>query len=397
MLRKLWLIFAQTATVCVAFLFIVSTLHPEWLPRRGDPTSAIGMVPIEEKATIDVSSGRRPAPYSYAEAAKRAMPAVVNINTSKEVRVPRGPFSEDPLFRQFFGDQLGTQREQIASLGSGVIVSPEGYILTNNHVVESADEIEVALSDGRKTSAKVVGSDPETDLAVVRIDLNNLPSITFGRSEQVQVGDVVLAIGNPFAVGQTVTMGIVSALGRNHLGINTFENFIQTDAAINPGNSGGALIDARGNLIGINTAIYSNNRAGGSLGIGFAIPVSTAKQVMESIIKTGQVIRGYIGVEPQEITPEMVDALKLARSSGSMIAGIMRNGPADRAGLKPGDILVAVDDKPIGDTTTMLNKIAQLQPGSTAKLSVVRGSQDLTLTVKVGKRPRPQPDSESDN
>ena len=397
MLRKLWLIFAQTATVCIACLFIVTTLRPDWLKQQGDVASSMGIMPIEEKATIDVSTDRHPAPFSYAEAAKRAMPAVVNINTSKEVRVAHGPFSEDPLFRQFFGDQLGTQREQIASLGSGVIVSPEGYILTNNHVVESADEIEVALSDGRKTSAKVVGSDPETDLAVVRINLSNLPSITFARSEEVRVGDVVLAIGNPFAVGQTVTMGIVSALGRNHLGINTFENFIQTDAAINPGNSGGALVDAHGNLIGINTAIYSNNRAGGSLGIGFAIPVSTAKQVMESIIKTGQVVRGYIGVEPQDITPEMVDALKLPRSSGAMIAGIMRGGPADRGGLKPGDILVGVDGKTIGDTTTMLNQIAQLKPGANAKLSVVRGAQELTLTLKVSKRPRPQPESGSED
>jgi serine protease DegQ len=388
MLRKLWLTFAQAATVCVAALFVVSTLHPEWLARRLDPGSPGGTPSASEDGPgLPVAFRDRSGLASYAEAARRAMPAVVNINTSKEINV-RSPVGDDDVLRRFFGEQPGGEHQQIASLGSGVIVSPKGYILTNNHVVESADDIEVALADGRKANAKVVGSDPETDLAVVRIDLANLPTITFGESERAQVGDVVLAIGNPFAVGQTVTMGIVSALGRNHLGINTFENFIQTDAAINPGNSGGALVDASGNLIGINTAIYSNSHAGGSLGIGFAIPVSTAKQVMDSIIATGQVVRGYIGVEPQEITPEMVEALKLPRTQGALITGVMRNGPADKAGLKPGDILVGVDETPISDTTTMLNHIAQLKPGSTSKLSIVRGSQELALLVKIGRRPK---------
>ncbi|MGA2549414.1 MAG: trypsin-like peptidase domain-containing protein [Burkholderiaceae bacterium] len=396
MLRKLWLTFSQTATVCIAVLFVVSTLHPEWLARRAETTSATALSSVlEVESGAPVSVSRHEALTSYAEAARRAMPAVVNINTSKEVNL-HAPTGEDEVLRRFFGDQPGGGgRQQIASLGSGVIVSPKGYILTNNHVVESADDIEVALADGRKANAKVVGSDPETDLAVVRIELANLPTITFGQSDRAQVGDVVLAIGNPFAVGQTVTMGIVSALGRNHLGINTFENFIQTDAAINPGNSGGALVDASGNLIGINTAIYSNSHAGGSLGIGFAIPASTAKQVMESIIATGQVVRGYIGVEPQEITPEMVEALKLPRTRGALITGVMRNGPADKAGLKPGDILVGVDETQIDDTTTMLNHIAQLRPGSTSRLSIVRGSQELALSVKIGRRPKPQPTSDN--
>lgn len=388
MLRHLWLLFAQTVTVCVALVFVVGTLRPQWLPAgmpglgQGQPVHAHGA-----RAGAGAPEGNL---TSYAAAARRAMPAVVNINTSKDVAL-HSPGGGDPAYRRFFGSEA-PEHEQISSLGSGVIVSPAGYILTNNHVIESADEIEVALADGRKARAKVVGTDPETDLAVVRIDLANLPAITFGESERAQVGDVVLAIGNPFAVGQTVTMGIVSALGRNHLGINTFENFIQTDAAINPGNSGGALVDAHGDLIGINTAIYSNNRAGGSLGIGFAIPAATAKQVMDSIIATGQVVRGYIGVEPQEITPEVVEALKLPRTSGALITGVMRNGPADRAGVKPGDILVQVNETPINDTTTMLNRIAQLKPGSKAKLAIVRGSDQLALDVVIGKRPRPRPD-----
>ncbi len=275
-----------------------------------------------------------------------------------------------PLFRRFFGDRLDEQDDKQFSLGSGVIVSTQGYILTNNHVIEAADEIEVALADGRKAVGKVVGTDAETDLAVIKINLPDLPAIILGRVEQSKVGDVVLAIGNPFGVGQTVTMGIVSALGRSHLGINTFENFIQTDAAINPGNSGGALIDTNGNLLGINTAIYS--RSGGSLGIGFAIPVSTVKTVMDSIISTGQVVRGWIGVEPQDITPELAESFGLEQKSGAIIAGVLRDGPADRAGMRPGDILIAVNGKNVKDTTDMLNLIAQLQPGKSARMTILR-------------------------
>jgi serine protease DegQ len=385
-MRRLWLLFAQTVTVGLALWFIVATLKPEWTGGwRG------GRVGPASVAMLEAPSSSSPGLGSYRDAAKRAMPAVVNIFTTKGARQPKHPFMDDPLFRRFFGDQ---QEDKQFSLGSGVVVSPKGYVLTNNHVIETADEIEVALADGRKASAKVVGTDPETDLAVVRIDLPNLPAITLGHAEQAQVGDVVLAIGNPFGVGQTVTMGIVSALGRNHLGINTFENFIQTDAAINPGNSGGALIDTNGNLLGINTAIYS--RSGGSLGIGFAIPVSTVKSVMESIIATGQVIRGWIGVEPQDITPELAESFGLSKKSGAIIAGVLKGGPADKAGIKPGDILVAVDGKPVADTTDMLNLIAQLTPGNRAKMTVLRKSQEATVDVIVGKRPKPQREERDD-
>lgn len=382
-MRRFWLLFAQTVTIGLAFWFIVATLKPEWASElihspRGARIAAT--VPVLEAPANAIA-----AQGSYRDAAKRAMPDVVNIFTTKGTKEPRTPFMDDPLFRRFFGDQ---QEDRQFSLGSGVVVSPEGYVLTNNHVIETADEIEVALADGRKAVAKVVGTDPETDLAVVKITLENLPAITLGRAEQAKVGDVVLAIGNPFGVGQTVTMGIISALGRSHLGINTFENFIQTDAAINPGNSGGALIDAEGNLLGINTAIYS--RSGGSLGIGFAIPVSTVKTVMESIISTGQVVRGWIGVEPQDITPELAESFGLTKKSGAIIAGVLKGGPADRAGIRPGDILVAVEGKPVSDTTDMLNLIAQLTPGNKAKMTVLRKSQESTIDVVVGKRPRPR-------
>ncbi len=382
-MRRLWLLFAQTITIVLALWFIVATLKPDWrLALSGRmPAATLGpaAVPLKEAPMTPPSQG------SYRTAAERAMPAVVNVFTTKEARQPQNPFLDDPFFRKFFGDRFGEQQEKQSSLGSGVIVSPEGYILTNNHVVEAADEIEVALADGRKASAKVVGADPETDLAVVKINLPNLPAITLGHVEQAQVGDVVLAIGNPFGVGQTVTMGIISALGRNHLGINTFENFIQTDAAINPGNSGGALTDTNGNLLGINTAIYS--RSGGSLGIGFAIPVSTVKTVMDSIIKTGQVVRGWIGVEPQDITPELAESFGLSAKTGTIIAGILKNGPADKAGMKPGDILVAINGKPVTDTTTMMNLVAQLAPGEHADMKVLRKGREATLSVVIGKRP----------
>lgn len=384
MLRRLWLIFAQTATVCVAIIFIVTTLKPEWFTALNFTQTTPQQTPVN-LPIIEV--GRAPALNSYSEAAKRAMPAVVSIFTSKEIRVPNHPFQNDPLFRHFFGDRFGSRKEQASGLGSGVIVSKQGYILTNHHVIDSADEIEVALADGRKTSAKIVGSDPDTDLALLKIDLANLPTILFGQADKAQVGDVVLAIGNPFAVGQTVTMGIISALGRNHLGINAFENFIQTDAAINPGNSGGALIDSNGNLIGINSAIYS--RSGGSLGIGFAIPTTTAKQVMEALLTQGQVIRGYIGVEPQDVTSELAEAFKLPRKNGAIIVGLLRGGPADKAGLKVGDVLIAIDNKSVTDTTNMLNLIAQLTPGTTTKVRVLRNGKEFEITVVVGKRPRP--------
>lgn len=385
-MRRFWLLFAQTVTIGLAVWFIVTTLKPDWIGKLGGAQNvriASSSVSIQEAAPLRV-----PAQGSFRDAAKLAMPSVVNIFTTKEARQLKNPYLDDPFFRKFFGDGYGDPEEKQSSLGSGVVVSPQGYILTNNHVVEAADEIEVALADGRKAVAKVVGADPETDLAVIKIDVPNLPAITLGRVEQAQVGDPVLAIGNPFGVGQTVTMGIISALGRNHLGINTFENFIQTDAAINPGNSGGALIDTHGNLLGINTAIYS--RSGGSLGIGFAIPVSTVKTVMESIINTGQVVRGWIGVEPQDITPELAESFGLTKKTGAIVAGVLRGGPADKAGIKPGDILVAIEDKPVTDTTEMLNLIAQLTPGNKVKFTIARRNQESVMQVTIGKRPPTQ-------
>jgi serine protease DegQ len=319
-------------------------------------------------------------------AAKKAMPSVVNIFTSKEVKLPRHPFMNDPLFRRFF-DQPDGETQHSSSLGSGVIVGPEGYILTNHHVIEAADEIEVALADGRKAPARVVGTDPETDLAVVKVNLTDLPAVTFGNPAKLAVGDMVLAIGNPFGVGQTVTMGIVSALGRSHLGISTFENFIQTDAAINPGNSGGALVDASGNLVGINSAIYS--RSGGSLGIGFTIPADLARQVMEQIVRTGSVTRGWIGVEVQDITADIAESFKLPSANGALIAGVVRGAPAEKAGVKPGDILLAVDANPVLDSNSMLNLIAALEPGKDATLKILRNRNEMQIKVNVGKRPKP--------
>ncbi|QET03481.1 MULTISPECIES: Do family serine endopeptidase [Cupriavidus] len=387
MLRRFWLFFAQAVTVVLAVWFVVATLKPEWL-QRGRVAVQSGSPIVALKEVVPNVAGSA-AEGSYSDAARLAMPAVVNIFTSKNgSKRSRNPQAEDPWFRFFFGDRPPEQRQEpVSSLGSGVIVSAEGYILTNHHVVDGADEIEIALTDGRKANAKVVGSDPETDLAVLKVTLKDLPAITLGRLENVKVGDVVLAIGNPFGVGQTVTMGIVSALGRSHLGINTFENFIQTDAAINPGNSGGALVDAQGNLLGINTAIYS--RSGGSLGIGFAIPVSTAKQVMESIISTGSVTRGWIGVEPQDMTPEIAESFGLDAKEGALIAAVVQGGPADKAGVRPGDVLVSVDNQSITDTTALLNSIAQLKPGAEIKMKVIRRSKPVDVAVTIGKRPPP--------
>jgi serine protease DegQ len=381
-MHRLWLIFAQTATVAVAVLFVVSTFRPEWLPSRAASTS------LQPQPLLPASTSALVRATSYSDAVQRATPSVVNIFTSKEIHTPRHPLLNDPIFRRFFGDQIPDEAQRAASLGSGVIVSSTGYIITNHHVVEAADEIEVALADGKKLLAKVVGNDPETDIAVLRVDGGNLPAITFGSSDSLRVGDVVLAIGNPFGVGQTVTSGIVSALGRTGLGINTFENFIQTDAAINPGNSGGALIDASGSLIGLNTAIFS--RSGGSMGIGFAIPVSTAKMVLEQIVKTGSVTRGWIGVEVQEITPPVAESFKLGSTRGALIAGVLRGGPADKAGVKPGDVLLEVDGKPVADPAAMLNLVAALAPGASASMKLKRQGQEIDASVTVGRRPKPQ-------
>ncbi|HET9404413.1 MAG TPA: Do family serine endopeptidase [Burkholderiales bacterium] len=379
-MRKLWLVFAQTATLCLAVLFVVSTLRPDLLAwnSRGN------VVTVKEPPALHAPAR---ATASFSDAARKAMPAVVNIFTSQEVKRPRHPFTDDPLFRYFFGDQLEAGPQRREGLGSGVIVSEQGYILTNHHVVESVDQIEIALSDSRKLKARVVGTDPETDLAVLKVEKQKLPAITFAKSEQLRVGDVVLAIGNPFGIGQTVTLGIVSGLGRSHLGITVFENFIQTDAAINPGNSGGALVDADGNLVGVNTAIYS--QTGGSMGIGYAIPVSTARQVMEQIIQKGSVTRGWVGVGVQDVTREVAESFKLPVARGVLITQVERSGPADKAGVKLGDILLAVNDTPVADTIGMLNMIAAMQPGQQARLKLTRSQTESELTVTIGRRPPP--------
>ena len=384
MLTRLWLLFAQATTVGLALLFIVATLKPQWL--REAPTLAPAPQVTIRQAAAPEAARATAAMKSYAEAARRAMPAVVSVYTTKEIR--RAPALEDPIFDRFFGDRSPGRAERVAGLGSGVIAAAEGYVLTNHHVVQAADEIAVALADGRKVAATLVGPDPETDVAVLRIDARDLPVITLGSSDSLTVGDVVLAIGNPFDVGQTVTMGIVSALGRNNLGINRYENFIQTDAAINQGNSGGALIDTAGNLVGINTAIYS--RTGGSIGIGFAIPTAIVTEVMKDLIAKGRVTRGYFGVEPVDITPELVAALRLRREQGVVVRGVQRNAPAGNAGMEPGDVLLSINDLPVRDTPGMLNQIAQLAPGSVAKVRVERDGRPLDLSVTVGERPVPQ-------
>ncbi|WP_418319115.1 trypsin-like peptidase domain-containing protein [Piscinibacter sakaiensis] len=377
-MRKTWLIFSQAVTVSLAVLFVLATLKPDWLGRDG----SAGAPEVVSVMTAPKVDGKRAAVIgSYSAAAKLATPAVVSITASK---ANRGMQSNDPWFNFFFGEQ-GRQQAQIG-LGSGVIVSPEGYLLTNNHVIDAADDIEVALSDGRRATAKLVGSDPETDVAVLKIDLDRLPVIAFGDADSLEVGDVVLAIGNPFGVGQTVTAGIVSALGRTQLGINTFENFIQTDAAINPGNSGGALVDATGNLMGINTAIYS--RSGGSLGIGFAIPATTARQVMEGLIKDGVITRGWIGVEPRDLTPEIAETFNLPIKEGVLITGVLQNGPAGDGGIRPGDVVTHVEKTPVKNTSQLLTSVAALKPMEKAVISVQRGSKSLDVTVVVAQRPR---------
>jgi serine protease DegQ len=384
-MNRLWLLFCQAITILLAAWFVVTTLQPGWISSP-QVSSLVGQVTLRE-APDTISQN----PGSLAEAAKVSSPAVVNIFTSKATKKKPSkkgaPHQNEPWFQFFFGDQTPNE-EPSSSLGSGVIVSPQGIILTNHHVIEGADEIEVAFADGRKRNAKLIGSDPETDIAVLKIDATDLPSpITLGKMESVQVGDVVLAIGNPFGVGQTVTSGIVSALGRNQLGINTFENFIQTDAAINPGNSGGALVDTKGNLIGINTAIYS--RSGGNMGIGFAIPINTAKQVMESILTSGSVTRGWIGVEPQNLSKELAESLNLPKDiNGVLISGVLEGGPADKAGMKPGDVLMQVNGQKVNDVVTLLNHIAQTNPGDEAKINLLRKGKEMGLKVQVSKRPK---------
>ncbi len=375
-MKRYWLLFSQAVTVLLAAYFVLATLKPAWVMQPGEtPTIALFQAPSDRNAA--------PPPGSFRLAAQKASAAVVSINTSKAAR--RNPNSNDPWFRFFFGDQ---DNEPQVGLGSGVIVSPNGYILTNNHVIEGADEIEVILNDSRRSRARVIGSDPDSDLAVLKVELDKLPVIVLGNSDALQVGDPVLAIGNPFGVGQTVTSGIVSALGRNQLGINTFENFIQTDAAINPGNSGGALVDANGNLQGINTAIYS--RSGGNMGIGFAIPVATAQQVLESIVKEGQVTRGWIGVEPSDLSPELAETFGVKTDAGVIITGVLQNGPAAQAGIRPGDVITRVAGQPVQNVSELLTRVAGLKPGSAVSFSVRRQDRTLEISITPGVRPKPR-------
>ena len=376
-MRRIWLLFAQTVTVCLGVLFVLVTLRPDWLGRA---TTKQASPPLALNTNVDPSKLSKEsermarsfnAPTSFANGVAAATPGVVNIFTTKHVAVSRLPLPADPFIRKFFEQMPG--------------FSERRHILTNFHVIDGAEEILVALSDGRQANAKVIGVDPETDLGVLKIELPDLHVLPFATQETLRVGDVVLAIGNPFGVGQTTTMGIVSALGRDGLGINVYENFIQTDAAINPGNSGGALIDTQGKLVGINTAIYS--QSGGSLGIGFAIPASAALRVMDQIIKEGRVKRGWLGIEPQDMTAELARAFGVEQAQGAIVAGIVRDGPAMIAGLQVGDIIQHLDGRKVEDANRLLGRIAALLPGKTVKLDVVRKAQHQDITVTLGTKP----------
>ena len=362
------------AGVLIALLIIQR--YPQWV---GLPSLDVNLQQAPQ--TTYMQQG----PVTYADAVTRAAPAVANLYTTKVVNKNARPLFEDPQFRHFFGNNAPKQKRMESSLGSAVIMSPEGYLLTNNHVTVGADQIVVALKDGRETLARVIGSDPETDLAVLKIDLKNLPSITIGRSDTLRIGDIALAIGNPFGVGQTTTMGIISATGRNQLGLNNYEDFIQTDAAINPGNSGGALVDANGNLTGINTAIFS--KSGGSQGIGFAIPINLAMEVMKSIIEHGQVIRGWLGIEVQPLTPDLAESFGMSGRPGIVVAGIFRDGPAQKAGLQLGDVILSIDGALASDGRRSMNQVARIKPSDKISIQVMRNGKELNLTAEVGLRP----------
>ncbi len=362
---------------------LVAVLIIERLPEKDlQATPSIPLV-----STTRAAPAQPMGPVSYAKGTEAAAPSVVNIYTTRVVSQPVHPLLMDPFFRQFFGySQMPRQRRMENSLGSGVVVSADGYVLTNHHVIQGADEIRVALRDGRETNAELVGSDPDTDLALLRIQMDRVPAIRIRDSDEMQVGDVVLAIGNPFGVGQTVTMGIISATRRSSLGINTFEDFIQTDAAINPGNSGGALVDAHGRLIGINTAIFS--RSGGNMGIGFAIPSNLAREVMGDLITHGRVIRGWLGIEIQELTPQLAESFGMSRPRGIVIAGIFRDGPAHRAGVAPGDVLLQINGEAVENGRQAMDRIARIRPGQKARLRVLRDGRELEMDAEVGTRDR---------
>ena len=381
---------AQTVTagLAAAFLYIL-LLQPELLRSGGTVVEVRETIPQDAPqltAAADTADPLGSGPVTYADAVELAAPAVVNVHTAKVITRRVHPLLDDPVFQHFFGDRFKQSRQAIrTSLGSGVIISAQGYVLTNNHVIDGADEIRVLLADGRSSRATVVGTDVDTDLAVLHIGMGDLPSIVIGDSGELRVGDVSLAIGNPFGVGQTVTFGIISATGRDQLGITAYEEFIQTDAAINPGNSGGALINARGELIGINSAIYS--RTGGSQGIGFAIPISLAKGVMTQIIEQGHVVRGWLGIEAQDLTPQLAETFGADSTSGVLIAGVLSDGPADKAGLIPGDIVTSINDVAVESATAAMKTISNQRPGGVIRLGGLREGQPFSLTVTVSERP----------
>ena len=377
-IRKLLLFIFQAVAVGVLAAVLLLIFLPDYVI---DKRPVVEFLQDNSERPNDLGSG----PVSYAQAVRRASPAVVNIYTSQQVIARPSLLLDSPILRRFFGDLNKPRQRTQTSLGSGVIMSTQGYVLTNYHVIENADEIEVLLADGNTVSANVLGADPETDLAVLTIEVENLPTAVISDSSKLQVGDVVLAIGNPFGFGQTVTQGIISATGRDRLGINTFENFIQTDAAINPGNSGGALINAYGELVGINTAIFS--KSGGSQGIGFAIPIGLATDVMSQIIEHGRVIRGWLGLELQNLSPQLAESFGLKDRAGVLVAGVVRKSPAYKAGIRPGDIILLFNDSLIRDAKTIQNEIASSRPDSEIAISGLRRGKDFKIEAKIGQRP----------
>ncbi|MBW6391586.1 Do family serine endopeptidase [Billgrantia antri] len=395
-MRRSLLAYALPVLIGVLLAIVLLNTFPQLLrtPSAPDPTTQ--SAPTTELQPVTRPSpelqqapplARQQGPVSYSTAVEKAAPAVVNIYSSRVVEREEHPLMSDPFFRQFFADDLPTQQRLLSSLGSGVIVSDDGYVLTNHHVIDGADEIQVALRDGRETLAEVIGTDPESDLAVLQINLDRLPVIHLADTEDVAVGDVAMAIGNPFGVGQTVTMGIISATGRSHLGLSAYEDFIQTDAAINPGNSGGALINAEGSLVGINTAIFS--RSGGSQGVGFAIPMRLARSILEDLVTQGRVIRGWLGIEAQEMTQDLAASFGLQAPRGVVISAVVPDGPAAQAGLRPGDVLLEVDGRPILDARAAMSDIAAIEPGATLPLTLVRSGETFTVELEVGERPLP--------
>ncbi len=376
----------QAVMAGLALAFVLLMLNPEWI-RQPPPVINVTEIP-DSNAVPEARTAGNTGPVSYASAVERAAPAVVNIHTARIITRQSHPLLDDPVFHHFFGNRFKRPQHQLqTSLGSGVLISNQGYVLTSNHVIDGADDIQVLLADGRRAHASVVGVDLDTDLAVLHVHLEDLPAIIIGNSTNLRVGDVVLAIGNPFGVGQTVTQGIISAKGRDRLGISAYEDFIQTDAAINPGNSGGALVNAHGELVGINSAIYS--RSGGSQGVGFAIPVRIAKDVLKQIIEQGHVVRGWLGIEAQDITHTLADSYGLDGTEGVLISGVMRDGPADQAGLEPGDVITAIGEKRITDARDAMNTISIQAPDSLIDIKGERKGKPFTTRARVGQRPVP--------